>query len=222
MSVDKLCNTVEDWLFLEHMIMKRVSTVMISFFLFSTLANAQSDDFKETLEIQNAGRASVQTIDFQEALERAKAGDALAQYAVGEMYWRGEGSSRDLKEAVRWFRLSAEQGLAEAQLTLGVRYELGDEVVQNYLEAEKWYRLAATQGLAEAQNNLASMYEEGKGVPHSDETAYVWFAIATANGHNSTIFGRDRMEKLLSPKALEQAQALATKCFESNFKECGE
>jgi hypothetical protein len=31
---------------------------------------------------------------------------------------------------------------------------------------------------------------------------------------------RDRVAAKLSPQALEQAQAQATRCFESNFKDC--
>ena len=47
---------------------------------------------------------------------------------------------KDYKEAVRLYRLSAEQGFASAQYNLGVMYEIGQGVLQDYKEALRWYR----------------------------------------------------------------------------------
>ena len=55
---------------------------------------------------------------------------------------------QDDAEAVRWFRLAAEQGDATAQNNLGVRYGTGRGVPQDDAEAVRWYRLAAEQGHA--------------------------------------------------------------------------
>jgi TPR repeat protein len=46
-------------------------------------------------------------------------GDALAQYDRGVMYYYGRGVLEDDAEAVRWWRLAAEQGIAHAQEMLG-------------------------------------------------------------------------------------------------------
>ena len=40
----------------------------------------------------------------------AEQGDARAQYNLGLMYARGDGVPEDDAEAVRWWRLAAEQG----------------------------------------------------------------------------------------------------------------
>jgi hypothetical protein len=69
-----------------------------------------------------------------------------------------------LLEAVRWYRLAADQGYAEAQCNLGLCYERGDGVAKSEEEAVSWYRLAADQGHAEAQCNLGVCYERGIGV----------------------------------------------------------
>ena len=61
-------------------------------------------------------------------------------------------------EAVKWYRLAADQGDASAQYNLGVMYANGQGVPQNHAEAVKWYRLAADQGNASAQFNLGDMY----------------------------------------------------------------
>ncbi len=40
--------------------------------------------------------------------------DAFAQYSLGLMFEKGEGDGQDTEEALRWFRLAAEQGGADA------------------------------------------------------------------------------------------------------------
>ena len=52
-------------------------------------------------------------------------------------------TKKDYKEAIKWFRLSAKQGLAKAQLKLGVMYHNGQGVPQDYKEAVKWWKLSA-------------------------------------------------------------------------------
>ena len=56
--------------------------------------------------------------------------------------------SKDYKEAVRLYRLSAKQGNAEAQYNLGLMYEKGQVVPKDFKEAFKWSKLAADQGNA--------------------------------------------------------------------------
>ena len=92
--------------------------------------------------------------DLQDALDAANKGNAEAQNKLGRMYARGEGVPQDYKEAVKWYRLSAEQGLASAQIQLGEMYTNGQGVPQGDKEAVKWTRLAAEQGNAQAQLNL--------------------------------------------------------------------
>ena len=41
------------------------------------------------------------------------------------MYSRGEGTPIDYKEALRWYLLSAEQGISGSQSNLGLMYEKG-------------------------------------------------------------------------------------------------
>jgi TPR repeat protein len=77
--------------------------------------------------------------------------DAKAQYNLGAMYNNGEGVPEDDAEAVKWYRLAAEQGLASAQSRLGLMYDNGEGVSEDDAEAVKWYRLAAGQGLASAR-----------------------------------------------------------------------
>jgi len=61
------------------------------------------------------------------------------------MYGNGRGVVKDDKEAVKWYRLAAEQGNADVQSYLGVMYDNGRGVLQDDKETAKWYLLAAEQ-----------------------------------------------------------------------------
>ena len=89
---------------------------------------------------------------------------------------------QDDREAVKWFRMAAEQGDANAQFNLGFMYATGTGVPQDNREAVKWYRLAAEQGLANAQDNLGFMYATGTGVPENNREAVKWFRMAAKQG----------------------------------------
>ncbi len=115
----------------------------------------------------------------------AEQGDAVAQYNLGLMYYKGLGVPQDYKEAVKWYRLAAEQGDADAQNNLGAMYQDGSGVPQDYAEAVKWYRLAAEQGIAKAQYTLGGIYYSGQGVPQDIKKAFSWFSKSAEQGHAS-------------------------------------
>ena len=62
----------------------------------------------------DAGLKAYSVGDYEAALEEwrpsAEQGDALAQYNLGFMYSNGEGVPQDYAEAVKWYRMAAEQG----------------------------------------------------------------------------------------------------------------
>ena len=78
-----------------------------------------------------------------ELKKRAEAGDVDAQSSLGVMYDNGTGVPEDDVEAVKWYRLAADQGYASAQYNLGFKYATGDGVLEDAAETVKWYRLAA-------------------------------------------------------------------------------
>ena len=67
------------------------------------------------------------------------------------MYLEGKGVPLDFDEAVKWFRLAAEQGDHSSQFMLGSMYFQGQGVPLDFDEAVKWFRLAAEQGSSDAQ-----------------------------------------------------------------------
>ena len=76
-------------------------------------------------------------------IEKAEGGDAVAQWRVGLKYAKGEGVLKDDKEAVKWYRKAADQGLSNAQVKLGYAYENGEGVLKDYVKAYAWYSLSA-------------------------------------------------------------------------------
>jgi len=86
----------------------------------------------------------------------------------------------DYVEALRLFRLLADQHYAAAQNALGVMYQNGRGVPQDYAEAVKWYRKAAEQGYAHAQYNLGVMYSDGRGVSQDYIAAYIWLNLTAS------------------------------------------
>ena len=61
-------------------------------------------------------------------------------------FMNGNSVPEDDAEAVRWYRLAAEQGLVNAQLRLGAMYAYGEGVPADYVLAYMWWNLAAAQG----------------------------------------------------------------------------
>jgi uncharacterized protein len=163
-----------------------------------------------------------QTSDFDDTKALAEQGEASAQYNLGIMYANGEGVPENDAEAVKWYRLAAEQGYALAQYNLGVMYANGEGVPENDAEAVKWYRLAAEQGEASAQYNLGVMYANGEGVPENYNylTAYVWLSVSAAQGNQTAKDNIEIVKSLLTNEQVAQGQTLATKCLESNYKDC--
>ena len=51
----------------------------------------------------------------------AEDGNELAQFELGNMYGNGRGVTQDYAEAMKWFRLAAEQGIAYSLRTKSIR-----------------------------------------------------------------------------------------------------
>ena len=135
--------------------------------------------------------------------------DALSDFLKGvEAYY-----ASDYKEAVKWYRLAADQGYARAQDRLGLMYFDGEVVPQDHAEAAKWYRLAADQGFAQAQNNLGIMYANGNGAPQDDVEAYKWWNLAAARGHETAKTNKEIIEKNMTRQQIAEGQRLSREWF---------
>jgi len=161
--------------------MKHIAILLA--FLITLSSPVAAQDFQK-------GLAAAQSGDFATALQEwtplAEAGVDIAQFNLAQMYSNGQGVPQDYKEAVKWYKLSAEQGNATAPFGLGLIYEEG-----------------------------------GWGVLKDNIMAHMWYSIAASNGNKDVGTSRDILAKEMTPEAIQEAQAMASKCMESNYKECG-
>jgi uncharacterized protein len=115
---------------------------------------------------------------------------------------------QDYGEAVKWYRMAANQGDVKAQVNLGNMSANGLGVAQDYSDATRWYRLAADQGLASAQFNLGLMYDNGKGVAQDYVLALMWFNLAAGQGNEHAVKARDLVAGRMTPDQISEAQRL--------------
>ena len=85
-------------------------------------------------------------------------------------------------EAMRWYRIAADQGNARAQETVGFLYESGRGVAPDYREAMRWFRLAEAHGNADARYWIGYLYANGLGEQQNLEAARTWMTRAAAQG----------------------------------------
>ena len=111
----------------------------------------------------------------------ADKGDAAAQYRVGVLY----ADSQNLPEALRYYRLAADQNHHEAQARLAMLSCNGQGVPKNADECIRLYRLAADGGVTQAQVNLAARYLTGDGTSTNHGEA-ARFARLAADKNDST------------------------------------
>ena len=137
--------------------------------------------------------------------QAAAQGYAKAQYNLGCYYARGQfkvfrslpggatssymiGIPKNPVEAVKWYRMAAEQGHVTAQYVMGTIYQSGDGVPQNLAEAVKWYRKSADQGHPASQFNLGVMYFHGRGTPKDFAESAKWFRECSMQKPRSIAF----------------------------------
>ena len=105
--------------------------------------------------------------DYEDAFREwrllAEQGDAFSEYTLGELYANGSGVPQDYREAVKWWKLAAEE-LPLARHNLGVMYNNGWGIPQDYVLAHMWFNIAASlvpsdilEEWAEARSDIAKL-----------------------------------------------------------------
>lgn len=137
---------------------------------------------------KDEGLAAYKRGDFAAALREYRAEDGpSADFAMGVMYYKGEGVKRDPAMAAMFFRRAAERGHAGAQYNLALMYNRGVAVPKDSREAARLYTLAAEQGYDKAQYNLGLMYARGDGVERDQRKALWWLAKSARQGNKRAL-----------------------------------
>ena len=98
-------------------------------------------------------------------------------------------------------------------------YQDGQGTAQNFEEAIFWFSLSAVKGDAFAQSSLGFLY--GFEIwPREPILAYMWENIAKFNGSTSAGL-REAYADQLTPEELDKSVAMAKKCMNSDYQDCG-
>lgn len=130
----------------------------------------------------------------------AALGSASAQTFEADMRAAaGAYERKDMKTAVRIWKVWANKGEPEAETLLGAMYWSGDGVPRDHSEAARLYLRAANKGYARAQNDIGFMLAFGEGVPPRDDVeAYKWLTLAITR---YTAKNQDRLDQAIKDKA---------------------
>ncbi len=91
-------------------------------------------------------------------LRTAEKGDAIAQYELGFLYYKGKGVRQNFAAAAKWIRRAADQDHINAQHNLGFMYYKGMGVSQNFTTAATWFQRAADKGHVSSSYNLGYLF----------------------------------------------------------------
>ncbi|HRJ46808.1 MAG TPA: tetratricopeptide repeat protein [Opitutaceae bacterium] len=173
-------------------------------------------------------------LNIDDLIDLAVEGDIDGQFLLGEFYIKkycgedddpGSGSQQDLEDAIKWFRLCAQQGdprgqfhLADAITCASQLHRLSiEEQKERCAEAFNLVKLSAEQGYASAQMELATRYEVGDGVEKDLSIALKWMLIAYAQGTwVNDVFVKERIWAIsikISPQKRNEAVEFANQWF---------
>jgi hypothetical protein len=113
-------------------------------------------------------------------------GDAVSQRRLGILYEDGIGVKADHKEAIRWFRLAADQGDSEAQRRLANLYLAHESGTAAVADIWKYLQSAINQGnmTAMADGGLFNLYDFDAGNQDAAAEAVKYFTKSAEAGND--------------------------------------
>ena len=104
---------------------------------------------------ESNARAAANGVRLRSRVIRASCTSPAAPGRATARTWAspGCGVPQDDVQAVKWYRLAADQGDADAQSNLGLMYANGRGVPQDHVQAHKWFDLAGAGGDEDGRKN---------------------------------------------------------------------
>lgn len=112
----------------------------------------------------------------------ALVGHPICQFELALRLFDGIGCEKDIKTALEWLFIAANNDFALAQYKLAYCYEHGIGMPIDKEQAFYWVTQAANNSLSVAQNALGNFYRYGIGVTADNQKALNWYQIAYENG----------------------------------------
>lgn len=111
--------------------------------------------------------------------------NSTAEAYLGVMYSLGQGTDKDLKQAVHWYRLAAHDHVAVAQYNLALMELTGKGTKMRPATALELFKQAADSGMELAQLEAGKLYLKGvdDAVEQDRDAAAHYLGLAAASGN---------------------------------------
>ncbi len=206
--------------------MKPIVQLILILLLTFTVAPVYADDYQDGLD-------AYENHDEKTAIEKflplAGGGNAAAQYYLGTLMnyqkWMRMSAEQgyapaqfhlgfhfkfnDCKEARQWMQAAIDQNYQNAFEEMGNWYWNGECVPKSFKEAVRLFQIGANMKYPPAQYALGRMYYEGEGVAQNYVIAYSWFILGAIDGHDRSVYWREKTRKQMSASQIEKAQEMA-------------
>ena len=104
---------------------------------------------------------------------------------LGSIFMDGLDVQSDIKKAIEYYTMGAEDGIADCAYTLGILYREGaDRLSPDLDSAYKWIREAALLGYAKACDALGQLLENGWGCEKNFRKALYWYDVSITGIEN--------------------------------------
>ncbi len=131
---------------------------------------------------QSSQPAKPTSREFAAVKSGAAKGKAEDMCRLGQYYYYGLGTTKNLVTAKRWVDKSAAKGNVEAMLLLSDMYNSGVGAKKDNVKALEWMKKAALKGSEITAYELGAMYEDGEGVDADMKEAVRWYKVAAEKG----------------------------------------
>ena len=135
--------------------------------------------------------------------DEASLGHDLAINRLSKIYLEGSIAEKDEAKAVKFLRISANNGSIDAQLKLGNMYKNGIGAPQDYVMAYMWYNLAASQEITSDRGETLV----GTDLSQFFDKLFVEPRVRTARDRAAA--ARENIAQKMTPDQIAEAQRLA-------------
>lgn len=120
-------------------------------------------------------------------IQKAKKNDPEAQYRLAKKYLESDGVRKNVKKAVNWLELAAQNGHPKAMMRLGELYWCGSGKINlDENKALELFRQSARLGLVQAQYLLGAILATDN-TYYDPEEAVVWYKMAADSGDTEAL-----------------------------------
>ena len=149
-----------------------ITTLFLLFIGLTALSQNPSkiiESFNKAQTYTSEGKFDLALIEYKRAYEY---GDKVqSPFQLGELYYSGLGTQKNVPEAFKWYKISADNGNPQGAYFVAYSYHNGEGTVQDYSKAIEYY-YKASDIVPNANLSLGLLIREGLGEMKNEEKAY--------------------------------------------------